>query len=262
MRAKEFVKLQEMQRRGFLRGLVSFAAASAMPSSITTALATPQGVNNMSVSDAAAILKTIQAYLPKYDQQDYTGEFDRWERMAAALELPGNDEDLPMDQLDKLINQYRRNPEKAAQQLLKHLKDRALDSSGVRSQTIDKWDDIETVRKSQISPAEKKMDQKLAAYFASRKSQTDAAVKAFARAGAGMQSFKELIRKAISAKQATGQPAQSRVRNMGPVVYAQNTPGLPAPDKSAGDIIKDLQTQLNRPLTTVEKEVVKQEIRK
>ena len=121
MRAKEFVKLQEMQRRGFLRGLVSFAAASAMPSSITTALATPQGVNNMSVSDAAAILKAIQAYLPKYDQQDYTGEFDRWERMAAALELPGNDEDLPMDQLDKLINQYRRNPEKAAQQLLKQV---------------------------------------------------------------------------------------------------------------------------------------------
>ena len=158
MRAQEFYsikrlnetpdsQLTEISRRGFLAGLAGFAAVSAMPPGLVSALSTPEGIQSMSVGDVSTLLKAIRAYLPPYDQEDWTGTFERWDKMAQALRIPDEDLDAA-DKLDRLMSQYRRDPEAASVKLLRHLQRHAVDLTDVRGQTIDQWDDVETVSKS------------------------------------------------------------------------------------------------------------------
>jgi hypothetical protein len=79
-----------------------------------------------------------------------------------------------------------------------------------------------------------------------------------AAATAGAAGFRELLQRVMSA----GQTQQPTVKDMGQIEPTQTVAALPAPDRSAADIMRDLQDRLDRSLTDQEKAMVKQEISK
>jgi hypothetical protein len=90
------------------------------------------------------------------------------------------------------------------------------------------------------------------------KAAASGAVRTPAAATAGAAGFRELLQRVMSA----GQTQQPTVKDMGQIAPAQNVAALPAPDRSAADIMRDLQDRLDRSLTDQEKAMVKQEISK
>lgn len=260
---EEISKLLEVDsgRRGFLRGIAAFAAASAMPSSLVSALASPEGIATLNANDAEALLKAIQKYLPRYDQEDWTGTFERWDNMAAALHIYGDDDEVGADKLARLLKLYKKNPEKAVNTFLQHLKNKAVDLTDVRKQTIDQWDDIETVRQSDTegNADYQKLQKDIADYLASTKKEKLPGPGQIQTATIAAEKFRDIVQKAMNSDNSTEEPA---VKDMGKIEPTSSLPALPAPDKSAAELMRDLQNIVDRPLTDQEKEIVKQEIKK
>jgi hypothetical protein len=149
MRAREFII--EMNRRGFLKGLAGFAASAAVPSSVVkllstpagvSSLATPTGVSALGISAGLALLKGIQAHLDQYTAEDDDDYYEAWEDMSAELGFDATDaKGYYHSPLSDLLTLHRKNPEQAAQQLIKHVQSKAVDPADVKStfQPRDDW---------------------------------------------------------------------------------------------------------------------------
>lgn len=79
---------------------------------------------------------------------------------------------------------------------------------------------------------------------------------AAAVAGKVANDFKDLVDRVMSA----GQIQQSPVKDMGRIEPTKPAAALPAPDRSAADIMRDLQDRLGRSLTDQEKDIVQQKV--
>ena len=149
MRAQEF--LTEMNRRGFLKGLAGFAASAAVPSSVVKLLSTPAGVSSLSttagvsalgIEAGLALLTGIRKHLDQYRAEDDDAYFEAWEDMAARLGFNATDaKGNYHDPLSDLLKVYRKNPEQAAQQLIKHVQHQSINPADVKSsfQPRDDW---------------------------------------------------------------------------------------------------------------------------
>lgn len=121
-------------RRGFLKGLASFAASAAVPSSVVKMLSTPAGVGTLGISAGLALLKGIRDHLDQYTAEDDDDYFEAYEDMAAELGFEStNDKGEYHDPVGNLLNLYRKNPEEAAQQLIKHIQSKAVNPADVKS---------------------------------------------------------------------------------------------------------------------------------
>ena len=246
-------------RRRILAGLAGFAAVSAMPPGLVSALSTPEGIQSMSVGDVSALLKAIRAYLPPYDQEDWTGTFDRWDKMAQALRIPDSDLDAA-DKLDRLMRQYRRDPEAASAKLLRHLQRHAVDLTDVRKQTISQWDDVETVSKSDpVNDEIRQMQQQIADYNARQRREKTPGLGQAQTAATAVTAFRDLVQRVIDAGTSAAS-APPREKYMGRIEPTSSAPALPAPDRSAAEIMAQLRDVVGRDLTAQEREVVRQEV--
>ena len=141
MRARDFIV--EMDRRGFLKGLVGFAASAAVPSSVVKLLSTPAGVGSLATSAGVsalgieaglALLKGIRKHLDQYTAEDDDDYFEAYEDMAAKLGFDAtNANGEYIDPLSDLLNLYRKNPEQSAQQLIKHVQSKAVDPADIKA---------------------------------------------------------------------------------------------------------------------------------
>ena len=117
---------EQLNRRGFLRGLAAFAASAAVPAPVTKLLSTPAGIAAMPIPAGIALLKGIQEHLNQWDPEDDDDYYEAWEDMAGELGFEDEDAgdeygESAQDQLADIVNLYRENPELAAAQLIKHL---------------------------------------------------------------------------------------------------------------------------------------------
>jgi hypothetical protein len=134
---------EQLNRRGFLKGLAAFAASAAVPAPVVKLLATPAGVATMPIPAGIALLKGIRDHLNQWDAEDDDDLFDAQEDMASDLGFEGiepdyDDEDRgddisATDQMFDLLDLYRKNPEQAAAQLIKHLQSVAIDSKDIET---------------------------------------------------------------------------------------------------------------------------------
>ena len=153
MRAREFIV--EMDRRGFLKGLAGFAASAAVPSSVVKMLATPAGVSSLvtpagvsalGIQAGLALLKGVQDHLEQWDGDDDDDLYDAQDDMAYELgfnriEDPDGDDQSATDQMFDLLNLYDKNPEQAAQQLIKHIQSNAIDPADIKASFTSRADD-------------------------------------------------------------------------------------------------------------------------
>jgi hypothetical protein len=78
----------------------------------------------------------------------------------------------------------------------------------------------------------------------------------------GLAAFKELVNRVLDKANIDRKKDEPAVKDMGKIEPTSSLPALPAPDKSAAELMRDLQNIVDRPLTDQEKEIVKQEIKK
>jgi len=132
MRASEFIV--EMDRRGFLKGLAGLAASAAVPAPVVKMLSTPAGVSTLTIAAGLALLKGIRAHLDQYTPEDDDDYYDAYEDMTGELGFDSTDaEGNYHDPLSDLLDLYEKNPEQAAQQLIKHIQSKAVDPADVKS---------------------------------------------------------------------------------------------------------------------------------
>ena len=132
-----------MNRRGFLKGLAGFAASAAVPAPVVKLLSTPAGISSLStpagisalgIGAGLALLKGIRAHLDQYRAEDDDAYFEAWEDMAARLGFNATDaKGNYHDPLSDLLKVYRKNPEQAAQQLIKHVQRQSINPADVKS---------------------------------------------------------------------------------------------------------------------------------
>ena len=156
MRAREFII--EMDRRGFLKGLAGFAATAAVPSSVVKMLSTPAGVGSLvtpagvsalGIQAGMALLKGVQDHLGQWSGEDDDDYYDAHDDMAYELGFSRDDnikdadgDDIgPTEQMWDLLALYDKNPEQAAQQLIKHIQSKAIDPADVKSTFTSRADD-------------------------------------------------------------------------------------------------------------------------
>ena len=141
---------EQLNRRGFLKGLAAFAASAAVPAPVVKLLSTPAGVATMPIPAGIALLKGIQDHLDQWDAEDDDDLFDAQEDMAGALGFeyiesdPDADNEYDIsatDQMFNLLDLYRTNPELAAAQLIKHLQSVAIDSKDIETSFKSRADD-------------------------------------------------------------------------------------------------------------------------
>ena len=230
---KEYIS--ESTRRGFLKGLASFAASAAVPAPVVKLLSTPAGVATMPIPAGIALLKGIQDHLSQWSAEDDSDYYEAYEDMADDLgfeEINPDDDDedgydiSATDQMFDLLDLYRTNPELAAAQLIKHLQSVAIDSK-----------DIETSFKSRAdNPDDWRYQNKL-------KEPDDEEIPD--------TSLSNMTRLAGLAKGVAGggdqEPAPT-VKDMGPVQYAKDTPALPSSTKPEFDLTPDLKSKEKVPV--------------
>jgi hypothetical protein len=107
-----------------------------------SSLATPAGVSALGIEAGLALLKGIRKHLDQYRAEDDDDYFEAYEDMAAELGFDTTNADGEyIDPLSDLLNLYRKNPEHSAQQLIKHIQNKAVDPAKVKSsfQPRDDW---------------------------------------------------------------------------------------------------------------------------
>jgi hypothetical protein len=107
--------LDQPSRRGFLKGLASFAAAAAVPAPVVKLLSTPAGVAGLSVADGLALMKGIQNHLDQWGAEDDDEYYESREDMADILgfediESDDGDDKSASDQMYDLLDLYDQNP--------------------------------------------------------------------------------------------------------------------------------------------------------
>ena len=225
---------EQLNRRGFLKGLAAFAASAAVPAPVVKLLSTPAGVATMPIPAGIALLKGIQDHLNQWDAEDDDDLFDAQEDMASDLGFEGiepdyDDEDRgddisATDQMFDLLDLYRKNPEQAAEQLIKHLQSVAIDSK-----------DIETSFKSRANdPSDWRYQNKTA---------NDVSDQA-----PDITNISRLTGLAKGVASRGDQEPAPTVKDMGPVQYAKDTPALPAPTKPEVDLTPDLKSKEKVPV--------------
>jgi hypothetical protein len=141
---------EQLNRRGFLKGLAAFAASAAVPAPVVKLLSTPAGVATMPIPAGIALLKGIQDHLDQWDAEDDDDLFDAQEDMAGALGFeyiesdPDADNEYDIsatDQMFNLLDLYRTNPELAAAQLIKHLQSTSINPANIKSSFTSRADD-------------------------------------------------------------------------------------------------------------------------
>lgn len=141
---------EQLNRRGFLKGLAAFAASAAVPAPVVKLLSTPAGVATMPILAGIALLKGIQDHLDQWDAEDDDDLFDAQEDMAHDLGFdyieadPDADDEYDIsatDQMFDLLDLYRTNPELAAAQLIKHLQSASINPANIKSSFTSRSDD-------------------------------------------------------------------------------------------------------------------------
>jgi len=137
--------LDQPSRRGFLKGLASFAAAAAVPAPVVKLLSTPAGVAGLSVADGLALMKGIQNHLDQWGAEDDDDYYESREDMADILgfediESDDGDDKSASDQMYDLLDLYDQNPEMAAAQLIKHLQNTEVSPADVTKSFVSRAD--------------------------------------------------------------------------------------------------------------------------
>jgi hypothetical protein len=225
--------LDQPTRRGFLKGLASFAASAAVPTSVVKMLSTPAGVASLPIAAGIALLKGVKDHLGQWDEESGTDAFEAHESMAENLgfeEITANNNDDPRyrvgddipaeEQMYDLLYLYRTNPELAAAQLITHLQSASIDPADVKSSFVSRADD----------PSDSRYQNKL-----NRVDDRDTP-------DSDETSLSTMTRLAGLAKGAdTSINPAPAVKDMGPVQYANNMPALPAPTKPEFDLAPGLK---------------------
>ena len=136
-------QVNEVSRRGFLKGLAGFAANASVPAPVVKMLSTPAGVSGLTVAAGLALLKGVQDHLDQFDAEDDDDYIDAQEDMASQLGFEGDDEEgiYATDQMTDLLDLYSENPNKAAEQLIQHIQSRAIDPADVKASFQSRADD-------------------------------------------------------------------------------------------------------------------------
>ena len=239
-RFKEYLQEAEgMSRRGFLAGLASFAASAAVPAPVVKLLSTPAGVATMPISAGIALIKGVKDHLSQWDAEDDDDLFDAQEDMAGDLGFEGiepdyDDEDRgddisATDQMFDLLDLYDENPELAAAQLIKHLQNKAIDSSDLTSSFASRAD----------NPGDWRYHDKLNRADDEEIPDT---------------SLSTLTRLAGLARGAgTSDDQASAAKSPAPVQHANNMPALPAPTKPEFDLTPNLKQKEKVPVDQPQK---------
>ena len=238
--------LDQPTRRGFLKGLASFAASAAVPTSVVKMLSTPAGVASLPVAAGIALLKGIRDHLAQWDEESGSEAFDAHESMVELLGFeertatkndvdndPRNrvgDDLSAEDQMYDLLYLYRTNPELAAAQLIKHLQSASIDPADVKSSFVSR-DDIPSDSRSRYQNKLNRVDDR-------------------DTPDSDETSLSTMTRLAGLAKGANTSinPAPA-VKDMGPIQYANNMPALPAPTKPEFDLAPDLKQKEKVPVS-------------
>jgi DNA-binding transcriptional MerR regulator len=225
---------EQLNRRGFLRGLAAFAASAAVPAPVVKLLSTPAGVASLPIPAGIALLKGIQEHLDQWDPEDDDDYYEAWEDMAGELGFEDEDAgdeygESAQDKLADIVNLYRENPELAAAQLIQHLQTNV----GVSPKEI---------KPSLGSRADNPNDWR---YHDKQKGD--------AVAGKKESELAKLTRLAAAAQSAANANFQqsagaAAVKHMGPVQYAKDIPALPAPTKPEFDLAPDLKQKEKVPV--------------
>lgn len=223
MRAHEF--LIEMDRRGFLKSLAGFAASAAVPNSVVKMLSTPAGVSALDIGAGMALLKGIRDHLDQYDAEDDDDYYEAWEDMSAELGFDATDaEGYYHSPLSDLLTLHDKNPEQAAQQLIKHIQSKAIDPADVKStfQPRDDW--RYHARKDREEP-------ELTGGYNTNSAQR--AVQQVATGPGAVARAATLAKAGIDKLSNLGKTAriEPTVKDMGPVQQVKSSPALPAPIK-------------------------------
>ena len=224
---------EQLNRRGFLKGLAAFAASAAVPAPVVKLLATPAGVATMPIPAGIALLKGIQDHLSQWSAEDDSDYYEAYEDMADDLgfeEINPDDDDedgydiSATDQMFDLLDLYRQNPEQAAAQLIKHLQSVAIDSK-----------DIETSFKSRANdPSDWRYQNKTASDVSDQ--------------APDITNILRLTGLAKGVASGGDQEPAPAVKDMGPVQYAKDTPALPAPTRPEVDLTPDLKSKEKVPV--------------
>ena len=226
---------EQLNRRGFLRGLAAFAASAAVPAPVVKLLSTPAGVASLPIPAGISLLKGIQEHLDQWDPEDDDDYYEAWEDMAGELGFEDEDAgdeygESAQDQLADIVNLYRENPELAAAQLIKHLQTNV----GVSAKEI---------KPSFASRADNPNDWR---YHDKQQGATGTSKK-----DAELANLTRLAAAAQSAANARLQQsaAAATVKHMGPVQYAKDIPALPAPTKPEFDLAPNLKQKEKVPVS-------------
>jgi hypothetical protein len=129
--------LGQPTRRGFLKGLASFAAAASVPAPVVKLLSTPAGVASLPIPAGIALLKGIQNHLDQWDAEDDDDYYEAWEDLAGELGFEDKaDGESAHDQLADLIILYDKNPNLAASQLIKQIQSNVINPGDVKSSLV------------------------------------------------------------------------------------------------------------------------------
>lgn len=228
---------EQLNRRGFLRGLAAFAASAAVPAPVVKLLSTPAGVASLPIPAGIALLKGIQEHLDQWDPEDDDDYYEAWEDMAGELGFEDEDAgdeygESAQDQLADIVNLYRENPELAAAQLIKHLQTNV----GVSAKEISP---------SFASRADNPNDWRYHDKQADAETPSDAADDS-----SELANLTRLAAAAQSAANANLQKsaAAATVKHMGPVQYDKDIPALPAPTKPEFDLAPSLKQKEKVPV--------------
>jgi hypothetical protein len=266
---KNKTKLDEVSRRGFLVGMMGLAAQGIVPGSVvgvlTKELNTPAAATGrLSTAAGLALFQVIKDQLNQYDAEDDDEYYEAWDTMMDELGLDGDE-----DEFRDLMDLYHSDPKAAAKQLMQHLQQVGIDPNSITVQPRDDWRYEKRIENGEVLARNSEGDLQWFApgdpdYPASKKDTSTSATQAAASAvgrgqataltSAAVSQFRDLVQRVMSA----GQTQQSPTKDMGRIEPV--TPALPAPDRSAADIMRDLQDRLDRSLTDQEREIVQHEL--
>jgi hypothetical protein len=255
---KKYQRLDEVSRRGFLAGMMGLAAQGLVPQSVASVLkkelATPAAAaGRLSIPAGLALLRVIKDQLGQYDAEDDDEYYEAWEDMVGYL---GMDEDE--DDFRDLMDLYHSDPEAAAQQLIQHLEQANIDPNTITVQPRDDWRYEQRIENGERLVRSQAGDLEWVTGTDSTEPDIMKTAQSAVTGGKAASEFTDLVRRVMAA----GQTPQPTVKDMGRIEPTTSVPALSAADRSAADIMRDLQSRLDRSLTDQEREIVQQELQK
>ena len=227
-------QVTEVTRRGFLKSLAGFAASVAVPAPVVKLLSTPAGVLILSTTDGIALLKSIQDHLDQWDAEDDDDYYEAWEDMADELGFESTDnEDNYHDPVGDLLNLYRKNPEQAAQQLIKHIQSKAITPTDVKASFTSRANDPGDWRYQARKDREKDIDNNVGTSTTSKSE--PAAGPTTGMSGLARAAGAQIGRTATKLGKATATTILNQpTRDMGRIEPTMSPIALPAPTASTG----------------------------